>query len=114
MSYSSTVFVVSLAVINHIIFANRTQMKHFQAAGSKVRKCMFFLPPVIFTVVSCSDSYLYLPSVCLIFGNVFTFRVKFGVPLDEVCKNDIPGPLLVSNPDLSGVLFSLFRRTIKR
>ncbi|XP_046672714.1 unconventional myosin-IXAb isoform X2 [Homalodisca vitripennis] len=22
-------------------------------------------------------------------------RVKFGVPLDEVCKNDIPGPLLV-------------------
>lgn len=24
-------------------------------------------------------------------------RVKFGVPLDEVCKNDIPGPLLVSN-----------------
>lgn len=23
-------------------------------------------------------------------------RVKFGVPLDEVCKNDIPGPLLVS------------------
>lgn len=25
----------------------------------------------------------------------FYFRVKFGVPLDEVCKNDIPGPLLV-------------------
>lgn len=22
-------------------------------------------------------------------------RVKFGVPLDEVCKNDIPGSLLV-------------------
>lgn len=22
-------------------------------------------------------------------------KVKFGVPLDEVCKNDIPGPLLV-------------------
>ncbi|KAG7187890.1 hypothetical protein KM043_013861 [Ampulex compressa] len=26
---------------------------------------------------------------------IFPFRVKFGVPLDEVCKNDIPGPLLV-------------------
>lgn len=25
-------------------------------------------------------------------------KVKFGVPLDEVCKNDIPGPLLVSRP----------------
>lgn len=24
-------------------------------------------------------------------------KVKFGVPLQEVCKNDIPGPLLVSN-----------------
>ncbi len=24
-------------------------------------------------------------------------RVKFGVPLDQVCKRDIPGPLLVSN-----------------
>lgn len=24
------------------------------------------------------------------------FRVKFGVPLDQVCKRDIPGPLLVS------------------
>ena len=23
-------------------------------------------------------------------------RVKFGVPLDQVCKRDIPGPLLVS------------------
>lgn len=23
------------------------------------------------------------------------FRVKFGVPIDEVCKNDIPGSLLV-------------------
>ena len=23
-------------------------------------------------------------------------RVKFGVPLDQVCKKDIPGPLLVS------------------
>lgn len=23
-------------------------------------------------------------------------KVKFGVPLEEVCKNDIPGPLLVS------------------
>ena len=23
-------------------------------------------------------------------------RVKFGVPLDHVCKKDIPGPLLVS------------------
>lgn len=23
-------------------------------------------------------------------------KVKFGVPLHEVCKNDIPGPLLVS------------------
>ncbi|EZA51448.1 Rho GTPase-activating protein [Ooceraea biroi] len=30
--------------------------------------------------------------------SIFAFlfrRVKFGVPLDEVCKNDIPGPLLV-------------------
>jgi len=28
---------------------------------------------------------------------LFTFcRVKFGVIIDEVCKNDIPGPLLVS------------------
>jgi hypothetical protein len=26
------------------------------------------------------------------------FRVKFGVPLDMVCKKDIPGPLLVSSP----------------
>ena len=25
------------------------------------------------------------------------FRVKFGVPLDQVCKRDIPGPLLVSD-----------------
>lgn len=25
----------------------------------------------------------------------FCFRVKFGVHLDEVCKNDIPAPLLV-------------------
>ena len=25
-------------------------------------------------------------------------RVKFGVPLDQVCKKDIPGPLLVSVP----------------
>ena len=25
----------------------------------------------------------------------FFFRVKFGVPLDQVCKRDIPGPLLV-------------------
>ena len=24
------------------------------------------------------------------------YRVKFGVPLDQVCKRDIPGPLLVS------------------
>ena len=24
-------------------------------------------------------------------------RVKFGVPLDQVCKRDIPGPLLVSS-----------------
>ena len=23
-------------------------------------------------------------------------RVKFGVPLEQVCKRDIPGPLLVS------------------
>lgn len=44
-----------------------------------------------------SNLCLYLPDVCLIFGNVLTFRVKFGVPLDEVCKSDIPGPLLVSD-----------------
>ena len=24
-------------------------------------------------------------------------RVKFGVPLEQVCKRDIPGPLLVSS-----------------
>lgn len=27
-------------------------------------------------------------------------KVKFGVPLEEVCKNDIPGPLLVSSKDI--------------
>jgi len=31
-------------------------------------------------------------------------KVKFGVPLEEVCKNDIPGPLLVS--------FSVFYGTL--
>jgi hypothetical protein len=30
--------------------------------------------------------------------------VKFGVPLDEVCKNDIPGPLLVSSPHCCAIL----------
>ena len=29
------------------------------------------------------------------FSYFFAFRVKFGVHLDEVCKNDIPAPLLV-------------------
>ena len=29
-------------------------------------------------------------------GIDYNFRVKFGVPLDQVCKKDIPGPLLVS------------------
>lgn len=28
-------------------------------------------------------------------------KVKFGVPLEEVCKNDIPGPLLVSITNLN-------------
>lgn len=27
-------------------------------------------------------------------------KVKFGVPLEEVCKNDIPGPLLVSQSNI--------------
>lgn len=27
---------------------------------------------------------------------LFFCRVKFGIPLEDVCKNDIPGPLLVS------------------
>ena len=27
----------------------------------------------------------------------FPPRVKFGAPLDQVCKPDLPGPLLVSN-----------------
>lgn len=43
-------------------------------------------------------------------------KVKFGVPLEEVCKNDIPGPLLVSilyiyvaNLFFSLMLIKLFR-----
>jgi hypothetical protein len=28
-------------------------------------------------------------------GTRLFFRVKFGVPIDQVCRNDIPGPLLV-------------------
>lgn len=28
-------------------------------------------------------------------------KVKFGVPLEEVCKNDIPGPLLVSKSNIT-------------
>ena len=37
----------------------------------------------------CANSRLYkIPSID---------RVKFGVPLEEVCQKDIPGPLLVSN-----------------
>jgi len=31
---------------------------------------------------------------CLKFS-ILLCRVKFGAPLEEVCKNDIPGPLLV-------------------
>lgn len=31
----------------------------------------------------------------MILINVSSDRVKFGVPLEQVCKNDIPGPLLV-------------------
>jgi len=35
----------------------------------------------------------------IMFANFYFFfcRVKFGAPLNEVCKNDIPGPLLVNN-----------------
>lgn len=33
------------------------------------------------------------------------FRVKFGAPLDEVCKNDIPGPLLVRFTSLSQISY---------
>uniref|UniRef100_A0A1B6CK66 Rho-GAP domain-containing protein n=1 Tax=Clastoptera arizonana TaxID=38151 RepID=A0A1B6CK66_9HEMI len=34
-------------------------------------------------------------STCRIMTVLSVERVKFGVPIDEVCKNDIPGPLLV-------------------
>lgn len=39
-------------------------------------------------------------------------KVKFGVPLEDVCKNDIPGPLLVSKQSLiiySRHFISLFK-----
>ena len=33
-------------------------------------------------------------------ANYAICRVKFGVPLEQVCKRDIPGPLLVSRKKL--------------
>ena len=38
-------------------------------------------------------------------------RVKFGVSLDQVCRPDLPGPLLVSpSPALTSVLMSTISR----
>jgi hypothetical protein len=39
------------------------------------------------------------------FKSQYICRVKFGVPLEQVCKRAIPGPLLVS-------IFSAFYRSI--
>lgn len=43
-------------------------------------------------------------------------KVKFGVALEEVCKNDIPGPLLVSRFEIPQLHHQLFRqfKTIKK
>lgn len=40
-------------------------------------------------------------------------KVKFGVPLEEVCKNDIPGPLLVSLFLFDVVEFQFMRHVLR-
>ena len=39
-------------------------------------------------------------------NNTSPHRVKFGVPFDQICKPDIPGPLLVSSHHIEiGAIF---------